>query len=366
MAAGARATEPEATCGPAWEIVPSPSPGNDFNGLGAVSALSATDAWAVGAFNTITGNITITTTPLILHWDGTAWTRFPSNSSPGNHSLSDVVDISASDAWAVGPTGPYAEHWDGTAWSEVSMPTEGSLASLLGVTATSTSDVWAVGYYDNGLGTAQTLTEHWDGSSWTIVPSPNLGTDSNDLVDVTAIASNDVWATGGISNGLFETGQPYFEHWDGSTWSLVRAWRPRVATDSFVAGIDANSSGAVFSPGHVYFPQDGSFAQHWTGTQWQPLSVVRRGEFTTLFGVAVNGAGEAWVVGHGSTSGGADRTLIEHSTGGAFVLDGSANVIGANNELSGADVSPDGDVWAVGNSTVNGLPSQTLIEHLCP
>jgi hypothetical protein len=321
----------------------------------------------VGTYNTLTGNITITTTPLIMHWDGVAWTRFPSNSSPGNHFLQDVVEISASDAWAVGPFGPYAEHWDGTAWSEVSMPTEGSSASLTGVTALSSSDVWAVGsYFDDALGRGQTLIEHWDGSSWTIVPSPNFGSDDNGLGDVTAIAANDVWATGDISNGALQTGQPYFAHWDGTTWTLIKAWRPRVATDSFLGGIDANSSGAVFASGHVYFPQDGIFAQHWTGTRWQPLYVVSPPNFNNLFGVAVNDAGEAWVVGRTSKSGGTNQTLIEHSTGGPFVLDMSPNVPRATNELSGADASPGGDVWAVGDSTVNGLPSRTLIEHLCP
>jgi hypothetical protein len=60
--------------------------------------------------------------------------------------------------------------------------------------------------------------------------------------------------------------------------------------------------------------------------------------------VAVNDAGEAWVVGHTSKSGGADKTLIEHSTGGAFAREPSANVAGAVNDLFGADASPDGDV----------------------
>jgi hypothetical protein len=247
------------------------------------------------------------------------------------------------------------------------MPTEGSSANLTGVTAVSSSDVWAVGsYFDDGLGRNQNLIEHWDGSSWTIVPSPNWGSDGNALGDVTAIAANDVWATGGVSNDALQIAKPYFAHWDGTTWSLVRAWRPSVATDSTLDGIDANSSGAVFSPGHVFFPHDGIFAQHWTGTRWRPLSVVSPPTINNLSGVAVNDAGEAWVVGRTAQNGGADKTLIEHSTGGSFVLDSSPNVTGATNDLFGADASPGGDVWAVGDSTVNGLPSQTLIEHLCP
>ena len=370
LVAATRVNTPSATCGPTWGIVPSPSPGNDFNGLNAVSSISSVDAWAVGASTTITGDITFTTVPLILHWDGATWMQFPSNSSPGSHSLLDVVETSSSDAWAVGPTysgpGPYVEHWDGTAWSEVSVPSIGITASLNGITAVSSADVWAVGsYVDDVLG-SQTLVEHWDGTSWTIVSSPNLGTDANSLIDATAISANDVWATGNVSNSQLQKGKPYFAHWDGTSWSLVRAWWPKVATESGVSGVDANSSGAVFAAGQVEFPQTGIFAENWSGSRWSPLSVVTPQAFPTLVGVAVNDGGEAWVVGLSHKSGGANKTLIEHSTGGSFVLDISPNVPGATNELIGADASPGGDVWAVGDSTVNGFPAQTLIEHLCP
>jgi hypothetical protein len=50
--------------GTRWTGVASPNPGGSF--LNAVSALSPSDAWAVGYDNTGT---------LILHWDGTSWTQ---------------------------------------------------------------------------------------------------------------------------------------------------------------------------------------------------------------------------------------------------------------------------------------------------
>jgi hypothetical protein len=56
--------------GTKWSTVSSPNPGgttsaNDYNYLAGVSANSATDAWAVGAY---TGRATI-----VLHWNGTSW-----------------------------------------------------------------------------------------------------------------------------------------------------------------------------------------------------------------------------------------------------------------------------------------------------
>ncbi len=370
LAAATRVNTPSATCGTTWAIVPSPSAGNDGSSVGGVSAISSSDAWAVGGYTDRTP--AIITTPFILHWDGTAWAQVPSNSTPGSKGLSDVVEISSSDAWAVGLTfglasQPYAEHWDGTAWSEASLPTPGSSAVLNGVTATSSSDVWAVGFsLNDALGRNQTLIEHWDGTSWNIVASPNLGSDPNYLGDVTAVSANDVWASGNTENGLTQIGQPILEHWDGQTWSLVRAWRPKTSTDSLLEGIGSNASGSVFSTGHVFFPTDGIFAEDWSGTRWQPLSVVSPPDVNTLFGVAVNAAGEAWIVGHTAKTGRQDKTLIEHSSGSIFVRDLSANVAGAASDLVGAGVSPDGDVWAVGYSTLNGFPPTTLIEHLCP
>jgi hypothetical protein len=60
--------------GTAWSRVPSPSPGNgDGEGtseLFGVSALSSTDAWAVGDYINQTTGIIDT---LILHWNGSTW-----------------------------------------------------------------------------------------------------------------------------------------------------------------------------------------------------------------------------------------------------------------------------------------------------
>ena len=59
--------------------------------------------------------------------------------------------LSRTDAWAVGTSfGPddLTLHWNGTAWSQVSVPSPGSTANkqLSGVSAVSASDAWAVGY----------------------------------------------------------------------------------------------------------------------------------------------------------------------------------------------------------------------------
>lgn len=103
-------------------------------------------------------------------------------------------------------------------WSVLSSPNPGlSDSKLFGVSATSSNDAWAVGYY--GLsGGAATLTLHWDGTEWLHIPSPNPNPDPyqdvNDLFDVDAVASDDVWAVG-TTYSPGHGNLTLIEHWDG-------------------------------------------------------------------------------------------------------------------------------------------------------
>src|SRR5205823_6086798 len=141
--------------------------------------------------------------------------------------------ISANDVWAVGQYSNSSSssqtltmHWNGTAWSVVSSPSPGIYDNeLRDVTAVASNDVWAVG--DNGYGIYQTLIEHWNGSAWAVVPSPNVGTTSNYLYGVAAVSANDVWAVGYYGN-FASLHQTLIEHWNGSTWSISSS--PNVGT----------------------------------------------------------------------------------------------------------------------------------------
>ena len=66
--------------GSAWRRVRSPNPGHlSENVLTGVSVRSRTDVWAVGYQSTATGRHA-----LILHWDGSDWTRFTIPDPPGS------------------------------------------------------------------------------------------------------------------------------------------------------------------------------------------------------------------------------------------------------------------------------------------
>jgi hypothetical protein len=147
--------------GDTWSIVrspnvaPEPGTGNVDNTLSAVAAVASDDAWAVGSFEEkgLRHEDPTTYRPLTLHWDGTRWSNV-SLPDVGQGGLNGVAAVGPDDVWAVGQTIPSSGgeydvrplllHWDGTAWSRVVAPTDGS-ASLSAVTAIPGGGLWAVG-----------------------------------------------------------------------------------------------------------------------------------------------------------------------------------------------------------------------------
>jgi len=116
------------SCTGGWSVVPSPSIGNLDNNLAAVSAGSATDAWAVGSYYA-------SNNPTVLQAMG--------------------------------------EHFDGTTWTEFPLPNVGpNENSLLGISELSSGHAWAVGYDVNAEFAQQTLVERYNGSSWSVLPTP--------------------------------------------------------------------------------------------------------------------------------------------------------------------------------------------------
>src|SRR5215469_16970727 len=135
--------------GATWTRVPSPTPAGG-TGLYAVAATSARNAWAVGGSDAPPGKTEI------LHWNGAAWKPVPSPTPKGGGALFGVTAVSARDAWAVGCAGNCFQgfgnglrtlilHWNGTTWSRVPSPSPGLGSALSSVAATSAHNAWAVG-----------------------------------------------------------------------------------------------------------------------------------------------------------------------------------------------------------------------------
>lgn len=177
------------------------SPG-DLDGL---SVVSPTSVWAVGDGGT-SGSRT-----LVLHWNGSNWSRVVVP-SPGASAGLNAVDSD----WAVGAykpslgghSRPLTLHRVGSTWSEVPCPSPGDgNAGLMSV-----SGPWAVGSYGTG---SRTLILHWTDGRWTRVASPDPGS-TNVLSGVSGS-----WAVGFYQNGSQRSARSLFLHWSGTAWRQV-------------------------------------------------------------------------------------------------------------------------------------------------
>jgi hypothetical protein len=193
--------------GSVWSLVEAPFVGNRVNQLLGVSARAASDAWAVGTWRS-----TLTTFHVLIeHWDGSAW-KVSTVPDPGdNDELLAVAAISASDAWAVGDRHDHATdtqqplimRWNGSAWSTYPLPAfSGDFARLNAIRAASPADIWAAGAVATvSGGPPEALLMHWDGASWTRVTAGPTG-GSSEYLDALAVAPDcDAWAVGSFVAG---------------------------------------------------------------------------------------------------------------------------------------------------------------------
>jgi hypothetical protein len=342
-----------------WTVIPSPSPSTQANYLAGVETISATDAWAVGAWYR---NNYSTPGTLTEHWDGVAWKVIKSpNSTQGYNEMRDVSAVSSTDVWAVGyhNQSSYASektmamHWNGSAWAIVPTANIGRNANeLFGVAAVSANDVWAVGFggsISNESG--QAFIQHWDGVAWTRSPTPDIGRGFGMFYDVEAVSATDVWAVGS------HDGATLIEHWDGSAWTVVTS--PNGArSDNALIGVSALATNDVWAVGESEANLAGdSLVVHWDGSSWTVVpSVDGSKPFTSLSGVVAFGTSDVWAVGTTYDQITVSyRTFTEQWNGSAWTAMPSPNPSPEYDDLESVAGLPGGDVWAVGAADIDTL-----------
>jgi hypothetical protein len=269
--------------GVSWtqSVIPSLANDTGFAELTAVAARTKADAWAVGRIRTTAGDRT-----LILHWDGTAWTRVPSPdlSGTGIHDwLTGVTAVSASEAWAVGdpnaphpvglgPSAPASSakaaaapqqtlilHWNGRRWKQVTSPSPGQFDHLTAVTATSRTAAWAVGVTGQDGVQRQTLVLRWDGHHWKRSKSPNVNVSGVDvptaLSAVAASPAGGAWAVGTASVRSIAGTVNVVLRWNGKHWTMVTAPDPGAVNQLRGVVTVAGGALAVGSSGPALFAQ---------------------------------------------------------------------------------------------------------------
>ena len=361
-----------------WSIVPAPPTGqNAF--LSGVSAVSASDAWAVGSENAELNGVGAK--PVIDNWNGTAWSQVSTPATAGNTaSLAAVSASSPADAWAVGRTQVNREdiagltmHWNGTAWKTVPAVDYGVENTLVGVADISPTDAYAVG---DSSASAQGFIEQWNGASWSLLTLPDPNNGMNTYLDaVSESSASNVWAVGielTGSTAAKERYQTYSLHWNGSTWAIVPM--PLLTGSDNLLQYQFNSIDAI-SPTNVWAVGDSgdsvgeggtptaTVIEHYNGTSWSVVPSPSVGTAPTLTGVSASSTSNVWAVGHDAPAGATTpQTLTLNWNGSAWSTVSSPDA-GTSSALDAVSALPGGEAWAVGYSGVAGSYNPLALQN---
>jgi hypothetical protein len=355
------------SCG-AWQTVASP-PGK-IN-LTAVAAVASNDVWAAGQ-TVAEGGLR----SLVEHWNGNSWTKATLPASTTYQAVNGLAALAPGDVWTVGyastdvsnrPYRPLVMHWDGSAWTvQPSLAPAGADSSaLVSVTGDGAGGLLAVGYAVYA-GQKRTLVERFDGTAWSVLPSPSPGTEASALLDVVMDSPSTATAVGYRSDGFgYHT---LVERWDGTGWT-VDAGEDPADVDNVLTSVAAPPSG----PWSVGYAVDSA----WTPDAYRTLVQRRAGESgwrgvpssdgagtaSLLDGVSFSSADDGWAVGaRYSLDEGGYRPLIEHWDGTGWTLAAPDPAPTANQRLRDVAVVPGTrEAWAVGRVGIGGL-----IQHYCP
>jgi hypothetical protein len=341
-----------------------------FNG---VSASGPTEAWAVGTYSD--GHAL--DHPLAEQWNGSTWSLATVPQPAGQQAtFNAVADLGPDDAWAVGtsfsggvgasPVGStLIEQWNGTSWTIVPSPNavpvvNGNANTLDAVAGTGPDDIWAAGWYlENDLNILTMLFEHWDGTSWSVVKTPIV--QDAIITSLTAVSSDNVWAVGSFAaNGNLSA------HWNGTKWTLVKT--PNVTNGGPLAqneltAVSSDSTQDVWASGYVFNVNDANFAEpfvlHWNGTAWSVTMTPNVGsEGSRLRGIDVVSSTDVWGVGQEQLNNGSILTLTEQFNGSTWTImpspDPGMNGKLINNSLSSVAGAGGGNLFAVGADELSG------------
>ena len=233
--------------------------------------------------------------------------------------------------------------WNGTQWSTVPSPNPGTLSNtLLDVAAIAPNDVWAVGHKSSGAG-YRSLILHYNGTDWEEVGAPSFGTGDNVLTSISAVSGNDVWAAGYFVDGTQH--KTLTLRYDGTAWHRVPSANAAGGVTA-LRDIDASSPTSAWAVGFEYQADRNRYVastQHWNGTSWSAFpSAVRASSWSSeMLGVAkAPGTSQVWAAGRWTQRlarvGDVETICLSGSTTAALSTQDTAGSGGTDVALSGS------------------------------
>lgn len=198
-----------ATAASGWTVVGSPGvPDSSYSYLSSVSCPAPSDCFAVGTGGTNENSPSVTSLPLIDHWDGSQWWALDPPPRPNENFLASVSCPSRTFCVAVGhnydptenATTAIADEWDGRAWFSMAFPDPvGTNLSLSGVTCLSNRDCVAVGD-EIGSSRLSVFIAHFSGKSWKESTTSGLSAVANTTLLAVSCSSATWCAAAGYSH----------------------------------------------------------------------------------------------------------------------------------------------------------------------
>jgi hypothetical protein len=228
--------------------------------LRGIDVVSPTEVWVAGYSGA---------QATVARWKNGSWTTRYTLPAVGRHlSVFEGIAVnSAGEVWAVGwdrdynatgrPVSSLVVHFDGTTWTREATPNPDDRNTLMDVSALGNGDVFAVGVAQDTSGggiqpRALILREHAGAWASLSVPAAD-GESQGQLQSVTAVSSSSVWAVGyyySSTSGLY---QPLLVHWSangGAGTLTTHEVSPPLSTSATAWGVTSNAGGTLWASGY--------------------------------------------------------------------------------------------------------------------
>jgi hypothetical protein len=247
-----------------WVAMSSPA-GVALRGLDVVSPSEVWVAGYSGSAATVT------------QWKNGTWTARYTQASTGRHlTVFEAIAVDGSgQVWAVGwdrdydapgrPVSSLVVHYNGTSWTRETTPNPANRNTLMDVVALANGEVFAVGVAQDTSGggiTPRSLMLRRQSTGWSSLTVPQGETGSQDqLLSVAAVSSTSVWSVGyynSPSSGLYE---PLLVHWTGNGGAgtlAVSHPSPALTVSALASGVSATSAGNLWAAGYTSPPSGGN------------------------------------------------------------------------------------------------------------
>jgi hypothetical protein len=198
-----------------------------------------------------------------------------------------------------------------------------------------------------------------------VKPTADAGSSGNQLYAVTAVSSNEVFATGQQSGTAFPSTM-LVEQWNGKSWSALSTPADPGSSDLPLGATATSSTVSVVGD------RESSTAPYTTfvaaGAPPNGVGIVGTPDVGTgendLFAATTAADGSTWAAGWEiDPSSLVHSTLIEQGSAGVWTVVPSPNSGSGDNGIAGITSVPGGGLWAVGVSSSNGNFSTLIMYH---